>query len=206
VVDRHTGELVANIPTDAFFAFHHINAYEADDDTLIVDISAYDDAHLIDQLYIDALLRDDYPQVGEFRRYTLPLRGGRATYQVLSEQSIELPRINYKANNGRDYQFAYGASVKPDSHDFLNQIVKVDVKNRHTSVWHEAGCYPSEPVFVSAPNATSEDEGVLLVVVLDSQLGNSFMLVLDAHTMSELGRAIVPQHIPFGFHGAFFEI
>ncbi|PJF29966.1 MAG: beta-carotene 15,15'-monooxygenase [Phototrophicales bacterium] len=206
VVDRHTGEVVANIPTDAFFAFHHINAYEADDDTLIVDISAYDDARLIDQLYIDALLRDDYPQVGQFRRYTLPLRGGRATYQVLSEQSIELPRINYKANNGRDYQFAYGSSIKPNSHDFLNQIVKVDVKNRHTSVWHETGCYPSEPVFVPAPNATSEDEGVLLVVVLDSQQGNSFMLVLDAHTMTELGRAIVPQHIPFGFHGAFFEI
>ncbi|HRF94038.1 MAG TPA: carotenoid oxygenase family protein, partial [Aggregatilineales bacterium] len=68
------------------------------------------------------------------------------------------------------------------------------------------GCYPSEPVFVPAPNAQSEDDGVLLVVVLDSQKGNSFMLALDAHTMTELGRATVPQHIPFGFHGSFFDI
>ncbi len=206
VVDKHTGALVADIPTDSFFAFHHINAYQADEDTLIVDISAYDDATLIDQLYIDALLHDDYPQVGQFRRYTLPLRGGRATYEVLSDESIELPRINYKANNGRDYQFAYGASVQQGSHDFLNQIVKVDVKNRQTWVWKEAGCYPSEPVFVPAPSAKSEDDGVLLVVVLDSQHANSFLLVLDAHTMTELGRVIVPQHIPFGFHGSFFEI
>ena len=206
VVDMHTGELVADIPTDAFFAFHHINAYQADDNTLIVDISAYDDTQLIDQLYINALLHDDYPQVGQFRRYTLPLRGGRATYQVLSDESIELPRINYKANNGRDYQFAYGASVQQGSQDFLNQIVKVDVKNRQTWVWHEAGCYPSEPVFVPAPSAQSEDDGVLLVVVLDSQNANSFLLILDAHTMTELGRVIVPQHIPFGFHGSFFEV
>ncbi|HRF94039.1 MAG TPA: carotenoid oxygenase family protein, partial [Aggregatilineales bacterium] len=105
VVEIETGSLVAEIPADPFFAFHHINAYEADDNTLIVDISAYDDAKLIDQLYIDALLHSDYPQVGQFRRYTLPLRGGRATYEVLSDESIELPRINYRAHNGHDYQF-----------------------------------------------------------------------------------------------------
>jgi carotenoid cleavage dioxygenase-like enzyme len=206
VVEIETGKLVAEIPTDPFFAFHHINAYEADDNTLIVDISAYDDAKLIDQLYIDALLHSDYPQVGQFRRYTLPLRGGRATYEVLSDETIELPRINYRTHNGYDYQFAYGASIQKNTQDFLNQIVKVDVKNRRTWVWHEAGCYPSEPVFVPAPNAQSEDDGVLLVVVLDSQKGNSFMLALDAHTMTELGRATVPQHIPFGFHGSFFDI
>ena len=206
VVEIETGKLVAEIPADPFFAFHHINAYEADENTLVVDISAYDDAKLIDQLYIDALLHTDYPQVGQFRRYTLPLRGGRATYEVLSDESIELPRINYRTYNGVEYQFAYGASIQKNTQDFLNQIVKVDVKNRHTWVWHEAGCYPSEPVFVPTPNAKSEDDGVLLVVVLDSQKGNSFMLALDAHTMTELGRATVPQHIPFGFHGSFFDI
>ncbi|MCU0480040.1 MAG: carotenoid oxygenase family protein [Anaerolineae bacterium] len=206
VIDIERGKLVAEVPTDPFFCFHHINAYEADDNTLIVDLSAYDDAHLIDQLYVDALLQQDYPQVGEFRRYTVPLNGGRASYEVLSDESIELPRINYKPHNGRDYQFAYGASVQKGTSDFLNQIVKVDVKNRQTSVWYEEGCYPSEPVFVPAPNAQAEDDGVLLVVVLDSRAGNSFMLALDAQSMQELGRAIVPQHIPFGFHGSFFDI
>lgn len=206
VINIESGELVAKIPADPFFSFHHINAYEADENTLIVDLSAYNDAHLVDQLYIDALLHQDYPQVGEFRRYTLPLGGGRATYEVLSDESIELPRINYKPHNGHDYQFAYGASVKKNSTDFLNQVIKVDVKNRQTWVWHETGCYPSEPVFVPAPNAQSEDDGVLLIVVLDSLAGNSFLLALDAHTMQELGRAIVPQHIPFGFHGSFFDI
>ena len=58
-------------------------------------------------------------------------------------------------------------------------------------------------MFVAAPDAEGEDEGVLLSVVLDGARGNSFLLVLDAHTLDELARAEVPHHIPFGFHGQF---
>ena len=46
---------------------------------------------------------------------------------------------------------------------------------------------------------------MLLSVVLDGRKGNSFLLVLDARSLDELGRAEVPHHIPFGFHGAFAE-
>lgn len=31
----------------------------------------------------------------------------------------------------------------------------------------------------------------------------SFLLVLDARTMEEVGRASVPQPVPFGFHGQY---
>lgn len=27
------------------------------------------------------------------------------------------------------------------------------------TVWHEKDCFPSEPVFVAAPDATEEDQG-----------------------------------------------
>jgi len=46
---------------------------------------------------------------------------------------------------------------------------------------------------------------VLLSVVLDARTGTSFLLVLDARDLSELGRADVPQHVPFGFHGSYFR-
>ncbi|WP_199336987.1 carotenoid oxygenase family protein [Oscillatoria sp. FACHB-1407] len=52
--------------------------------------------------------------------------------------------------------------------------------------------YPGEPVFVAAPNATSEDEGVVLSVVLDTQTENSFLLVLDAQSWNELARVQLP--------------
>ena len=55
------------------------------------------------------------------------------------------------------------------------------------------------------PDGADEDAGVLLSVVLDARTGTSFLLVLDARDLSELGRAHVPQHVPFGFHGAYFR-
>jgi beta,beta-carotene 9',10'-dioxygenase len=65
------------------------------------------------------------------------------------------------------------------------------------------GTYPSEPVFIPAPKPDSEDDGVILSVVLDTTQHRSFLLVLDAATFTELARAEIPHAIPFGFHGHF---
>lgn len=48
------------------------------------------------------------------------------------------------------------------------------------------------------------NDGVILSVVLDSNKGNSFLLVLDAKSFEEMARAEVPHHIPFGFHGQYY--
>ena len=58
-------------------------------------------------------------------------------------------------------------------------------------------------MFVSRPGATGEGDGVLLSVVLDGAAGATFLLVLDAQSLDEVGRARVPHHIPFGFHGQY---
>ncbi|MFB6278540.1 MAG: carotenoid oxygenase family protein, partial [Salinibacter sp.] len=70
--------------------------------------------------------------------------------------------------------------------------------------WHESGTYPGEPVFVPHPEGTTEEDGVVLSVVLDPAAEQSFLLVLDADTFTERARATVPHAIPFGFHGQFF--
>ena len=71
--------------------------------------------------------------------------------------------------------------------------------------WKQEGHYPGEPVFVARPDARAEqeDEGILMTVVLDAAANNSYLLLLDARDLSEIARARVPQHIPFGFHGAY---
>ena len=93
--------------------------------------------------------------------------------------------------------------VRGDLPPWLQGSLKVDVVERGTRIWEESGSFPGEPVFVAAPDAEAEDEGVLLSVVLDGDRGSSFLLVLDARDLSELARAEVPHHIPFGFHGQF---
>ena len=58
-------------------------------------------------------------------------------------------------------------------------------------------------MFVAAPGAEEEDEGVLLSVVLEGERGGSSLLVLDARDLSRLARVEAPHHIPFGFHGQY---
>lgn len=206
IVHKDTGKRVATVPADPFFAFHHVNAYEDEDgDSLIVDLCAYDDAGLIDELYLRALHRGEgLSRQSQLRRYRVPLSGERATYTVISDEHIELPRINYRHYNAKPYRFVYGNSIKQGTQDFLNQLIKIDVESGQTWLWYEPQTYPGEPVFVPAPDADSEDDGVILSVVLDAAEQSSFLLVLDARDFSERARARVPQHIPFGFHGEFF--
>jgi torulene dioxygenase len=53
------------------------------------------------------------------------------------------------------------------------------------------------------PDGTSADEdaGYLLSVVLNGEKGTSSLVVLDARSMTEVGRADCDLAVGFGFHG-----
>jgi carotenoid cleavage dioxygenase-like enzyme len=188
---------------EPFFAFHHVNAYERGDE-IVLDLCAYDNADIIGALYLDRLRTADLrlPEAA-LRRYRLPLRGGDATREPLPAVSLELPRIDYDRRNGRPYRYVYGTG-SPGDGGFPDRITKADVETGPPSEWSQPGTYPGEPVFVPTPGGQREDDGVLLSVVLDPGAGTSFLLVLDAADLSEIARARVPHHIPFGFHGDYF--
>ncbi|XP_027555206.1 beta,beta-carotene 9',10'-oxygenase isoform X1 [Neopelma chrysocephalum] len=114
---------------------------------------------------------------------------------------LEFPHINYSRSNGRRYRYFYGCGF---GHLVGDSLMKVDVETKNFKIWQEDGSYPSEPVFVPVPNATAEDSGVILsVVVSPTENQSAFLLVLDAETFRELGRAEVPVQMPYGFHGIF---
>jgi carotenoid cleavage dioxygenase-like enzyme len=205
VIDRNDGSLRGTYEAEPCFIFHHVNAFERDGE-LVLDACAYDDPEIVRALYLDRL-RSPAPRVPEarLRRWRIALDSGQVSSESLSDEMLELPRIDYRGRNGRPYRYVYGAGVATaGSGDFLDQIVKLDVESGEASTWHEPGCYPGEPVFVAAPDAAAEDGGVLLSVVLDARRGSSFLLGLDATKLDELARAEVPHHIPFGFHGQYF--
>jgi beta,beta-carotene 9',10'-dioxygenase len=186
------------------FAFHHINAYTDENGELVLDLCAYPDPYLINAAYLDKLRAGVSVRLPVPTRYRLDLRRNAVRAARLADELFELPRISYDSHNGRPYRFAYGVGDHDhDGQDFFNQLVKLDVREGRTERWHEAGTYPSEPVFVPAPGAAAEDEGVVLSVVLDAATERSFLLVLDAGSWRELARATVPQAVPFGFHGQF---
>jgi len=202
VFDRETGALRGTYETEAFFCFHHVNAFErAGGRELVVDLIAYDDPSIIDTLYLDADgPRGELPST-ELRRYVIDLESGVVSWEKLAED-VELPRIDYGRRNTLPYRYVYcSKSVAA----WFDQLVKVDVSDGTQSVWSAPGCHPGEPIFVREPGTEDEDAGVVLSVVLDAAAGRSFLLVLDARNFEELARAEAPHHIPFGFHGQFLR-
>jgi carotenoid cleavage dioxygenase-like enzyme len=203
IISKDDGRLVNACFSEPFFAFHHVNAFEQDGE-VVLDITAYPDASLIEAFYLKNLRREILNNpTGELRRYHLPLQGTQAKYDTLAKETIEFSRINYRRCNSQPYRFTYGGG-NSSANNFIDQLLKVDLQEGKTLIWHEENCYPGEPVFVEAPDASAEDEGVILSVVLDAAQENSFLLVLDARSFQEIARARVPHHIPFGLHGQYF--
>jgi beta,beta-carotene 9',10'-dioxygenase len=202
VIELQTGKLYGTYEGEPFFAFHHVNAFERNDE-LVIDLCAYGDAEIVRGLYLDNLRRERpvLPEP-ELRRCLVPLDGKRVEYERLTDVGLELPRIDYGSCNGRPYRYVYGAG-QSEGGDFLDQIVKVDTHDGSHLAWHEPGSYPGEPVFIRNPGGEREDDGVLLAVTLDAVGERSYLLVLDAGTLQERARATVPHAIPFAFHSQF---
>jgi beta,beta-carotene 9',10'-dioxygenase len=204
VVDKADGSVVRTCQAEAFFAFHHVNAFERDGE-IVLDITATPTPYGTvlglppspDQLDIQR-------QGNQLRRYTLPLTGpSSADYEIVSEACIELPRINTERCATRDYRYVYGLGPSPSGRN-MNSVTKADLLAGTVTIWHQSGCFPGEPVFVPAPGGAAEDDGVVLAGVLDMRAGTSFLLVLDGSSFAELARAQVPHHIPSDLHGQFY--
>ncbi|MFW5930034.1 MAG: carotenoid oxygenase family protein, partial [Halobacteriota archaeon] len=101
VFDKDSGEVVARCHDDRpAFAFHHVNAFERDGE-FVVDVALYDDASVIDELYLDRLRSEDGPEVdSRLARYTLDPGSNEASYEVVADEVFELPRFDYARRGG----------------------------------------------------------------------------------------------------------
>jgi carotenoid cleavage dioxygenase-like enzyme len=206
VIDRNSGAVVTQAESDAFFVFHQLNAYEQNGE-IIMDLAAYPDATVLPDFFLDRLRSEtNIPHTpAQARRYRIPLGkpSSRIEFEPLADINMELPRINYGYNT-RPYRYAYGTSLHQNLPDFPNQLVKIDVTSGETAVWHQPLQYPSEPVFVPNPNATVEDDGVVLANVYDANTNSSYLLVLDGQSFTQMARGDLNFHIPFDYHGWFY--
>ncbi|XP_044252484.1 carotenoid isomerooxygenase-like [Tribolium madens] len=234
LISRKSGKLSHRFYSQTFFFFHIINQYEVGD-YVIIDICTYRDAAPLEGMYIEAMQNMQHnPNYAEmFRskplRFVLPLNPTKtktnliqlelthaeAYYQPdgtillkpeqIIDQGCETPRINYN-HSGKQYRYFYAISADVDSAN-PGTIIKVDTTLKICKTWCEDNCYPSEPIFVPRPNGQSEDDGVVVAVLLwgkgvTNRVG---LVVLDGRDMTELGRAEfeTPGEVPRCLHGWF---
>lgn len=208
VWDRDSGERRGRFTTEAGFAFHHVGAWE-EGSRLVMEYADHGTPAVIDALYLDKLRsrepsREPRREPPRLRRVTVDLDASSINSELRSEQGIELPRIN-ESHYLQRYRFVYGIGPRSENaYDTADELVKVDNETGAALRWSEPGCYPGEPVFVAAPGNRAEDEGAVMSVVLDAERGRSFLVVLDAGSFEELGRAWAPHAIPHGIHGSFY--
>eukprot|EP00158_Paraphelidium_tribonemae_P005034 Partr_v1_DN27125_c1_g1_i1_m15640 putative dioxygenase len=228
VIDRKTMTLKARYQSvKPFWFFHTANAFEKDGD-IFVDLISMDNTQIID----DALLKNLRNHVngsaanisGKLKRYHLKDIDGVASNLnnveyaeveapvVLADCNVELPRINDSLladgssfRHSPNYRYVYSVSKNAESGaHFLDSIVKIDTQAKSFVRWSPGrGHTPSEGIFVANPKSTSEDDGVVLSVVLEGNNRSSYIVILDAKTMKEVARAVLPKVVPYGFHGAF---
>ncbi|HEY2216188.1 MAG TPA: carotenoid oxygenase family protein, partial [Solirubrobacteraceae bacterium] len=123
LLDRRSGETIGGFRSDPCFAFHHVNAYEHDGE-VVVDMCAFKDASVIEDLYLDRLRGGKPAQSAELTRFRLKLGDHSVQRKRLSETDIELPRINYGRCNERPYRYVWGNSNGPGG--WLERVVKID--------------------------------------------------------------------------------
>ncbi len=204
IVHKQTGAVETIHFNEAINFGHTANSFEKNNE-IIIDMPYFSSSNIND-MRVDNILEkgQSIDEYNSFSRFTINLEKREINKEKIVDDFIELETIHYKKHNEKEYQFTYGPSQLKTS-KFFDRLIKIDVKNKSVKYWIEENTFPGEPIFVPHPSAKTEDDGVLLTVFLDGKTGKSFMHIMDARSFTELARINLSQHIPFGFHGQFYN-
>lgn len=217
VVNIKSG-LVTTMKTENVFTMHHLNAFEKDDGKIVVDISSYPSPDFVKNLKIeilrDPVKRNQFDAHALLKRYEINVETQSVvlqTFETTSEipfaANIDMPTINEKFRF-KNYCKVYGIVLKKDNITLSKiSIAKKDLcgQPEKDAEWFEEGHYPVEAWFVATPGGEEEDEGLLLVPVLDGFKKQTYLAMIDARTMKIVNRAYLPTIVPFSLHGRLFE-
>ena len=211
VVHTETKE-IWNVTIRPSVHLHHINSYESHG-KIVIDYVVYPTINMVHyklDILMNMTARNAIKQNSRIIRYIIDTET-RTIQRIKHKNSafkfimkLDFPAINEAYRFSR-HCYIYGVVSKTDGHDLsMTALVKKDICNSRDLVWSQPNLYPSEAVFVAKPDSSSEDDGVLLTLVLDGNRGISFILILNAASFEETGRAYLPTYMTFTVHGRYF--
>tara|TARA_B100001105_G_scaffold55636_1_gene42285 strand:+ start:3610 stop:4980 length:1371 start_codon:yes stop_codon:yes gene_type:complete len=197
VMNREDGDAeVQWLDIDPCYVFHPVNSYDVDD-RVVIDVARYPKVWEAGS--------SEFETRANLWRWEIDTVAGRVTETQLDDRPIEFGRVPDN-RVGLEYQFGYAVGSKRDDSDpEAGTIVKYDFSSGDSFTWDLGnGRDPGEFVFVDRPGSTDEDDGWLMGYVYDRSEDRSALLILDAaHPASEpIAEVLLPQRVPFGFHGS----
>lgn len=195
-VDGREGEAADIVWVDVplCYSFHPMNAYDTGDGTVVIDLCVYD------RMFHTDLLGPFGDTFARLERWTIDVHARTCSTTVVDHDRTEFPR-HRGSLTGKPYRYGYCTSP---NHTAGWPTLKYDLHTgERTTFDHGPGRSAGEPVFVSRPDATAEDDGWIITLVHDEPKGSAELVVLDASDFArgEVARVLLPQRIPFGFHG-----
>jgi carotenoid cleavage dioxygenase-like enzyme len=181
-------------PLDPCYVFHAVNAYDAPDGKVIVDVVVHDKMFWRTHAGPDA-------QKTSLERWTVDSAARSVSRAVLDPAPQEFPRCDPRRYS-LPYRYAYTMKLVAP---FLGVgLYKHDLKTG-TRQSHDFGPnrHPCEFMFVPARADAAEDEGWLFGFVIDAKAKTTDLVILDARNFEGPPQASirVPHVIPPGFHG-----
>jgi all-trans-8'-apo-beta-carotenal 15,15'-oxygenase len=200
-------------------AFHIVNAFERDGET-VIDLVTYSGRVNFQTLSPEKLrARQDMggeQLTGALRRVVVKRDGDRApTWSKLGDAFGELPEVDPE-KHGKPYRFAWfscpGEATRgaPDEIGFVwfSRIMKLDVES-HEAIFYDApkDTFVSQPAFAARAGGgnaeRAEDDGYLLVWELDARAKKTSVVVLDAKDLSFRARVRLETFLPPASHTTF---
>lgn len=186
----------------ALFAFHAPQAFERGSD-VVLDLCVTDHP-VVDELALARLRAGgDARSAAVTRprhvRYVLSPGTASAREEPLPGR-FELPQVNAAAAARGPVRYVWGAT-SGDGSGFFDRVIRLDHASGEVIDCADGSSVSLEPLFVPAPAARAEDDGVLLVHRLADADAGSRICVLDAATLAERAVVQLPAVVPFGFHG-----
>ena len=177
------------------YVFHPLNAYDAPDGKVVLDVCFY-----------DVMMRDDLngpfgDSLPRLDRWEIDPVARRASVTTIDETPNEFPR-HRGSLTGKPHRYGYCAQPDPDSMHW--PTLKHDLVSGERQIFdHGPGRAAGEPVFVARPGGSDEDDGWLVTFVHDGNDQSAEFAVIDARDFARgyVARVKLPQRVPFGFHG-----
>ncbi|WP_375494336.1 carotenoid oxygenase family protein [uncultured Nostoc sp.] len=183
----------------ACYVFHTLNAYEDGDEVVLIACRMSSTTVLSS----DDSQPDPEGNIPRLYRWRFNLSTGTVREEMLDDVASEFPRVNENLL-GRQTQYGYSNKIANNPLPLFEGIIKYDFSSGKSQTHNFGqGRYGGEAVFAPRPGATAEDDGWLITFVHDEGEDTSELVVVNAQdvTTEPVARVIIPQRVPYGFHG-----
>jgi carotenoid cleavage dioxygenase-like enzyme len=188
------------IEIEPCYVFHAMNAYESDDDRLVIDVVRHERA-ADRQLWCPGAPPTLW-------RWTVDLRGGTVHAEQLDDRPQEFPVVDERFK-GCPVRYGLTTEMSPGSAPYGGRFLLRHNLSAGTTETHDFGpdAEAADPVFIPRSPEAPEGDGWVMTLVRSVRSDASKLVVLDTSSFSGDPAAVVwlPPTGPRGFHSTWLH-